>query len=199
MEAVSLQWFWQFQRRQCLLYLGIQVFALQPRNSDKEILHRASQSRAVSLGRFFADLHLPPVPFVIYLLILSMWEGSTKVKRRLRILFMRNLPRHKHLTIIKTKKGADLTKFIVKSAPKTRVIWFKSSPKVVLGKWYLLNSTLKNGTKKPRNRCGFWVFGTDIFFGATLWYEWRYRTFKKTQWYQRFSAFRQQIFLLVTS
>lgn len=21
--------------------------------------------------------------------------------------------------------------------------------------------------KKPRNRCGFWVFSTDIFFGAT--------------------------------
>ena len=23
--------------------------------------------------------------------------------------------------------------------------------------------------KKPRNRCGFWVFSTDIFFGATCW------------------------------
>ena len=34
---------------------------------------------------------------------------------------------------------------------------------------YLLNSTLKNGTKKPKNRCGSWVFGTDIFFGATCW------------------------------
>ena len=32
-----------------------------------------------------------------------------------------------------------------------------------------MNSTLKNGTKKPKNRCGSWVFGTDIFFGATCW------------------------------
>ena len=23
--------------------------------------------------------------------------------------------------------------------------------------------------KKPRNRCGFWVFSPDIFFGATCW------------------------------
>ncbi len=26
---------------------------------------------------------------------------------------------------------------------------------------------LKIGMKKPRNRCGFWVFSPDIFFGAT--------------------------------
>ena len=39
-------------------------------------------------------------------------------KKRLRIQFMRNLREHKHLTIRKTKKGADLTKSIVKSAPK---------------------------------------------------------------------------------
>lgn len=32
-----------------------------------------------------------------------------------------------------------------------------------------MNSTLKKGTKKPKNRCGSWVFGTDIFFGATCW------------------------------
>ena len=32
-----------------------------------------------------------------------------------------------------------------------------------------MNSTLKIGMKKPRNRCGFWVFSTDIFFGATCW------------------------------
>ena len=23
--------------------------------------------------------------------------------------------------------------------------------------------------KKPRNRCGFWVFRTDIFFGSQCW------------------------------
>ena len=23
--------------------------------------------------------------------------------------------------------------------------------------------------KKPRNRCGFWAFSPDIFFGATCW------------------------------
>ena len=28
---------------------------------------------------------------------------------------------------------------------------------------------LKNGTKKPRNRCGFWFFWTDIFFGSQCW------------------------------
>ena len=39
-------------------------------------------------------------------------------KRRLCIQFMRNLQGHKHLTIRKMKKGADLTKSIVKSAPK---------------------------------------------------------------------------------
>ena len=32
-----------------------------------------------------------------------------------------------------------------------------------------MNCTLKNGTKKPKNHCGSWVFDTDIFFGATLW------------------------------
>ncbi len=32
-----------------------------------------------------------------------------------------------------------------------------------------MNCTLKNGTKKPRNRCGFWVFRTDIFFGSQCW------------------------------
>ena len=32
-----------------------------------------------------------------------------------------------------------------------------------------MNSTLKIGMKKPRNRCGFWVFSPDIFFGATCW------------------------------
>ena len=25
------------------------------------------------------------------------------------------------------------------------------------------------GTKKPRNRCGFWVFRCNIFFGCTTW------------------------------
>ncbi len=32
-----------------------------------------------------------------------------------------------------------------------------------------MDCTLKNGTKKPRNRCGFWVFRTDIFFGSHCW------------------------------
>ena len=32
-----------------------------------------------------------------------------------------------------------------------------------------MNFTLKNGTKKPRNRYGFWVFRTDIFFGSHCW------------------------------
>ena len=32
-----------------------------------------------------------------------------------------------------------------------------------------MNCTLKNGTKKPRNRPGFWVFRTDIFFGSQCW------------------------------
>ena len=32
-----------------------------------------------------------------------------------------------------------------------------------------MNSTLKKGTKKPRNRPGFGVFRTDIFFGSQCW------------------------------
>ena len=28
---------------------------------------------------------------------------------------------------------------------------------------------LENWHKKPRNRCGFWVFRTDIFFGSHCW------------------------------
>ena len=82
-----------------------------------------------------------------------------------------NKARHKHLTNPETKKGANLAKNNAKSAPKSLGRQFKSSPKVVFGKWYLLNCTLKNGTKKPRNHCGFWVFRTDIFFGSKCWVE----------------------------
>ena len=32
-----------------------------------------------------------------------------------------------------------------------------------------MNFTLKNGITKPRNRCGFWFFRTDIFFGSQCW------------------------------
>ena len=32
-----------------------------------------------------------------------------------------------------------------------------------------MNYPLKNGIAKPRNRCGFGVFRTDIFFGSQCW------------------------------
>ena len=56
-------------------------------------------------------------PFVIR--FISTLKMRYIRKKRLRIQFMRNLREHKHLTIRKTKKRADLTKSIVKSAPKT--------------------------------------------------------------------------------
>ncbi len=63
------------------------------------------------------EVLLYTTPFVIR--FISTLKMRYIRKKRLRIQFMRNLREHKHLTIRKTKKGADLTKSIVKSAPKT--------------------------------------------------------------------------------
>ena len=40
-------------------------------------------------------------------------------------------------------------------------------PKGRFGEMISFEFHLKIGMKKPRNRCGFWVFSPDIFFGAT--------------------------------
>ena len=62
------------------------------------------------------EVLLYATPFVIR--FISTLKMRYIRKKRLRIQFMRNLREHKYLTIRKTKKGADLTKSIVKSAPK---------------------------------------------------------------------------------
>ena len=66
----------------------------------------------------------------------------------------------------KTKKGG----FRKKKSSKSRLETLGSVVQVLSTKKNIFLFALEiQGTKKPRNHCGFWVFRCNIFFGCTTW------------------------------
>ena len=67
---------------------------------------------------------------------------------------------------METKKGGFREKKSLENRQKTQ----GSVVQVLSNKKNIFLFALENqGTKKPRNRCGFWVSRCNIFFGCTTW------------------------------
>ena len=67
---------------------------------------------------------------------------------------------------LETKKGGFREKKSLENRQKTQ----GSVVQVLSNKKNIFLFALENqGTKKPRNRCGFWVSRCNIFFGCTPW------------------------------
>jgi len=67
---------------------------------------------------------------------------------------------------LETKKGGFREKIFLENRLKTP----GSVVQVLSNKKNIFLFALENqGTKKPRNRCGFWVSRCHIFFGGTPW------------------------------
>ena len=76
-----------------------------------------------------------------------------------------NLESRKNFSL-ETKKGGFREKKSLENRQKTQ----GSVVQVLSNKKNIFLFALENqGTKKPRNRCGFWVSRCNIFFGCTPW------------------------------
>ena len=90
-------------------------------------------------------------------------------QKRFLLHFSKNLFVYKKFTIRGIKNGQTSRENLEKSAQNA--LKLSSSPVEHPSDWgrYLFFPLENSGTKKPRNRCGFWVFRGGIYLYPSIW------------------------------